>query len=158
VARAHVARARSGYRDLGLQAAVIDNCGRALATIELLAGFPGRAEELLRASCAHLQESQHIAVLATRAAELAVALYEQDRYDEAAQWVRVARESAGDDDLDAALSWQPVEARILARKGALEEAERLARATLNLAARTDALNRHADTLLVLAEILELAGR
>jgi tetratricopeptide (TPR) repeat protein len=158
IARAHVARARSGYRDLGLEGAVTDICGRALAAIELLAGSPEKAEELLRESCAHLQRLHQTALLATRAAELAAAIYEQGRRDEAGDWLRVASEAAGDDDLDAALSRQPVEARILAGNGALEEAERLVRATLTLVSQTDALNRHGDTLLALAEIVERAGR
>ena len=158
VARAHIANARRSYQDLGLRAAVVDNCGRALAAIELLAGSPARAEELLRASCTQLQETRHTAVLATRAAELAVVLYEQGRYDDAAEWVRVAHRSAGADDLDAALSRQPVEARILAREGAFTEAERLARETVSLVSRTDGLIRHAEALLALAEIFELADR
>ncbi len=68
----------------------------------------------------------------------------------------MAHRSAGADDLDAALSRQPVEARILAREGALTEAERLARETLSLVSRTDGLIRHAEALLALAEIFELA--
>ena len=155
-ARAHIERARQTYQDLGLRAAVFDNCGRALAAIELLAGSPAQAEELLQESCRQLQESRHTAVLATRAAELAAVLFEQGRYDDAAAWVRVAHRSAGADDLDAALSRQPVEARILARDGALTDAERLARETVSLVSRTDGLIRHAEALLALAEILELA--
>jgi len=40
----------------------------------------------------------------------------------------------------------------------LDEAERSAREALDLVARTDALNRHGDSLLVLAEILSFRGR
>jgi tetratricopeptide (TPR) repeat protein len=157
LARAHVARARSLYLDLGLTTAAVDLCGRALAAIELLAGFPEVAERALREACARLQEVKETAVLATRAAELAAAIYERGLYDEAAVWAGLARESAGADDLDAALTRQPVEAKILARLGDMAEAERLARVTLSLVARTDALNRHADALLALAEVLDLAG-
>jgi tetratricopeptide (TPR) repeat protein len=156
-ARAHVERGRSAFRDLGLTRAVIDYCARAVAMIELLAGFPNVAERALREACLLLQEVKESSVLATRAAELSTALYEQRRYDEAAVWARVARDSAGDDDLDATLTRQPVEAKILARQGALDKAECLARATLKLVDRTDALNRRADALLALAEILELRG-
>jgi tetratricopeptide (TPR) repeat protein len=157
LARAHVENARSLYRDLGLMSAVVDACGRALGAIELLAGRPEIAERELRDACAHLQELQQTSVLATRGAELAVALFEQGLYDDAAGWVRLARDCAGQDDLDAALTRQPVEAKILARLGDLPEAERLARANLELVARTDALNRHAEALLALGEVLELAG-
>ena len=158
LARAHVENARSLYRDLGLMSAVVDACGRALGAIELLADRPEIAERQLRDACAHLQELQQTSVLATRGAELAVALFEQGLYDDAAGWVRLARDCAGHDDLDAALTRQPVEAKILARLGDLPAAERLARANVELVARTDALNRHAEALLALAEVLELGGR
>jgi tetratricopeptide (TPR) repeat protein len=96
-------------------------------------------------------------VLATRAAELAAALYDLGRYDEAYEWIRVARESAGDDDLDAALTRNPIEAKLLVRQGKLDKAQVLARGTLELVSETDELNRHAEALLALAEILEHAG-
>jgi DNA-binding SARP family transcriptional activator len=155
--RAHVEHARNSYGALGLTTAAVDQCGRAVAMIELLAGMPEVAERELRKACALLQEQHQTAVLATRAAELAVALYDQGRYDEAAEWSHLARESAGGDDLDAALTRQPVEAKLLARQGELGEAERLGCATLELVSRTDALNRHAEALLALGEILERAG-
>ena len=70
----------------------------------------------------------------------------------------MARNSAGSDDLDAALSWRPVQAKILARHGRIKEAEHLARQTLELVARTDSLNRHADSFMALAEVLGIANR
>jgi tetratricopeptide (TPR) repeat protein len=157
-ARTDIGRAEARYLELGLTTAAIDDCGRLLGAVEMLAGAPDRAEEALRRCCKTLKERQQTQVLATRAGELAEALYAQARYDEAGEWTRLARESAGADDFDAALSWQPIEARLLARRGAVEEAERLARETLELAARTDALNRTANVYLALAEILRSSGR
>ena len=157
VAREHIDRAKFAYRDIN-QGSVVDFCGRALAAVELAAGFPEAAEQALREACELLQEQGRSAVLATRAAELANALYEQGRHDEAADWVSSARDAAGEDDLDAALTRRPVEAKVQARKGDLIGAEKLARATVDLAARTDALNRRADAQLALAEVLELSGR
>ena len=46
---------------------------------------------------------------------------------------------------------------MLARRGELEEGERLAREAVALAAETDMLNMHADALVDLAEVLALAG-
>ncbi len=158
VGRTLVTQAWTGYRDLGLKTAAVDLCGRAWAAIEMFAGSPDKAENFLRECCSHLQELHHTAALATRAAELASAIYEQGRYEDAADWILVARESSGRDDLDAALSRQPVEARILARQSTVVEAERLARETLALVSRTDALNRHADALLALADTFELSNR
>jgi tetratricopeptide (TPR) repeat protein len=51
-----------------------------------------------------------------------------------------------------------VHAKFLARLGAVDKAERLAREALKLVAPTDALNRHGDSLLALGEILRLQGR
>jgi tetratricopeptide (TPR) repeat protein len=157
-ARASVASAKEIYEELGLTAAATEMCGRALGAIEMLAGRPEEAEQALRQSCESLQLRQHTAVLASRSGDLADAIYEQGRYEEAQGWTQTARDLAGDDDLDAALSWKPVHAKILARQGAIEEAEHLAEEALELVGPTDALNRHADSLLALAEVLRLAGR
>jgi tetratricopeptide (TPR) repeat protein len=157
-ARTYVGRAEERYLELGLTTAARDDCGRLLGVVEMLAGAPDLAERALRRSCEALQERQQIQVLATRAGELAEALYAQARYDGAEEWVRLAQESAGEDDLDAALSWQPVQAKLLARRGSLEEAERLAHETVALAAPTDGLNRTANAFLALAEVLRVADR
>ncbi len=156
--RAHVARAKSIYRELGLANAATDLCNRVLAAIEMLAGRPAEAERALRESCELLRQLRQTALLATRAAELAEAIYQQRRYEEAENWTRVAQDSAGEDDLDAALYWHPVRAKTMARQGRIEEGERLCNETLELVSRTDALNRHADSLLALAEILRIADR
>ena len=157
-ARRYVGRAEERYLELGLTTAASDDCARLLGAVEMLAGAPHLAERALRRSCKALQERQQVQVLATRAGELAETLYAQRQYDAAEEWTRLARESAGTDDLDAALSWQPVHAKLLARRGSLEEAERLARETLALAAPTDGLNRTASVFLTLAEVLRVADR
>jgi class 3 adenylate cyclase len=156
-ARAHVSRARTIYNEFGLAISAVDACGRAFAAIDMLAAIPAQAERALREGCEFLQEHHQIALLATRAGELAESIYEQGRYEDAEVWTRVAQDSAGSDDLDAALSWQPVQAKILARQGEIDGAERLARETLELVGRTDSVNRHADALMALAEILGIAG-
>jgi tetratricopeptide (TPR) repeat protein len=154
-ARELVGQAGQRYEQLGLDA---DTYLRLSAAVEMFAGFPDLAEVALRTSCTALQHNEHIPVLATRAAELADAIYEQGRYDEAKTWIRLARESAGSDDVDAAFVSTYVHAKVLARLGAVDEAERSVREALNLVARTDALNRQGDSRLALAEILRLQGR
>ena len=157
-ARAHVSRAKTIYEEFGLAMAAVDTCGRVSAAIDMLADMPQDAEQTLLKCCEALQERGQTAVLATRAGELAQAIYEQGRYEEAEIWTGLASDSAGSDDLDAALSWQPVQAKLLARQGKIDEAERLARATLELAGRSDSVNRNADSLMALGEILDLADR
>jgi len=156
-ARELVRRARAAFQDLVLTAAVVDSCGRAAAAVDLAAGRPEPAAGRLREACAYVEQRGQSPVLATRAAELAGALYEQGSYDEAATWVRKARACAGEDDLDAALNRQPVEAKLLARAGRLDEAERLARDAVERAAATDSPIFRAASLLALAEVLVLAG-
>ena len=156
-ARALVARAKTIYQELGLQSGAVDICGRVLAAVEMLALRPEKAEEALRESCELVQRLRQTPLLATRAGELAAAIYEQDRYGEAEIWTELARDSAGTDDLDAAVSWQPTHAKILARRGALAEAEQFARETIERVRRTDSVNRHADALLALSEVLRIAG-
>jgi hypothetical protein len=157
-ARTTVGTASAIFQELGLAVAAVDTCGRAAAEIELIAGSPHEAERALRQACTVLQDINQTQVLATRAGELAKALFEQGRDEEAEIWTRLAHDSAGTDDIDAALTWQPVQARILARRGALEQAEQLARDTVELAARTDALNQKANASLALAEVLHVAQR
>ena len=155
-AHTHFEHARNLYGALGLTTATVDHCGRAVGMIELLANLPQPAESALRASCTLLEQLHQTAVLATRAAELAAALYEQERYDEPAEWISLARASGGDDDLDAALTRNPVEAKLLARLGEPARGNSW-RATRWNSRQTDALNRHAEALLALAEILDRAG-
>ncbi len=157
-ARALISRARTIYFEFGLAVAAVDTCGRALAAIDLLAGLPVEAELALRESCELLQRLGQTAALATRAGELAQSIYEQKRYEEAETWTQLARDSAGRDDRDAALSWQPVQSRILARHGRIDEAEDLARETMTLVARTDSINRHAESFMAMAEVLGIANR
>src|SRR6185312_4769224 len=62
------------------------------------------------------------------------------------------------DDIDAALSWRPVQAKVLAQQGRLDEAEQLALETVELADETDAVGRQGDALRTLAEVYGLAGK
>jgi tetratricopeptide (TPR) repeat protein len=128
------------------------------AGIELLAGDPKRAETVLRASCERLREMSAYAALATRAAQLAEALYQQDEYEEAREWTVISERYSGPHDIGAQLSWRGVRAKALARGGEVEVGEELARRGLDLAARTDALNQHAKALVDLAEVLQAGGR
>ena len=95
---------------------------------------------------------------ATTAALLAQARSAQGRYDDAAALTEtVARDAAPEDVVTQAL-WRSVRAGVLARRGATEEAEALAREAVAILAATDALTDRGDAQLALAEILELSGR
>jgi len=98
--------------------------------------------------------------LATTAATLARAIAAQgpSRYDEAIRLIAVSREAAAGEDLTAPAIGRGTYARILADRGRHGEAEELARSAAALAAQTDFLSDHADTLLELSHVLAAAGQ
>jgi tetratricopeptide (TPR) repeat protein len=89
---------------------------------------------------------------------LAEALYAQGRLDEAEAAVRRSREAATSDDFNAQAGWRASQAKILARRGELEEAESLAREAIEIIDRSDELSHQGDFRVGLAEVLRLAGR
>jgi tetratricopeptide (TPR) repeat protein len=127
-------------------------------TIELLAGDPPAAENELRWGLEILQKLGANAALSMVAAMLGTALYEQGRFDEAERLTQLSESATADEDVACQILYRGVRAKIHARRGGLEEAERLARQAAALAADTDALTVHGDALMNLAEVLRLAGR
>jgi DNA-binding SARP family transcriptional activator/tetratricopeptide (TPR) repeat protein len=150
--------ARAVFDDLGYARLSASHCGAVAGEIALVAGDPVAAETVLRATCEVLREMHELSNFATRAADLAEALYAQGRYEEAEVWARTSATSAGDDDLTAQPAWRSVRAKVLARRGAFEEAERLSREAVRIAVGTDALNQRAKLQADLGEVLSLAGR
>ena len=66
--------------------------------------------------------------------------------------------SALADDLDPQVAWRRVQAKLLAQRGDFEDADRLAREAIAMAARSDYLDLHARAIEDLVEVLRLAGR
>jgi len=154
-ARGLVAEAERTYEELGAPTSAI-HCGTVKADVELLAGDLVAAERTLREQCEYLEREHDRTHLAVRAAKLAEALYRQRRLDEAGEWAGVSRANAASDDQSAQLILGSVEAKLLARRGAVAEARRLAEATVRLADSTDGLNQIAATRLALGEVLRIA--
>lgn len=125
--------------------------------IELLAGEPERAEQVLRPAAEALIEMGETAYLSTVAAELAQALYDQARYDEAETWTKTSEQAASPDDTASEMTWRATRGRVLARRGDFEAGEALAREAVEIGRATDDPRSLADCLLQLAEVLELAG-
>jgi DNA-binding SARP family transcriptional activator/tetratricopeptide (TPR) repeat protein len=157
-ARSLVDRASEIYDDLGYRIELASARGAVLGELELLADRPDRAEEILRSCCDVLSEMQMGVLLASRAAELAEAIYRQGRYDEAAGWLELAGEHAAADDVGAQFLRRAVEAKVLARRELFAEAEAVAREAVALAAPTDAVSNRAKVALDLAEVLQLADK
>jgi hypothetical protein len=155
--RALVARARRTFEELGQLGFSAAACGEVSAAIEVLSGDFAAAERILSASCDVLERARLTSTFATAAGALAGVIYAQGRYDEADAWTVRAEEAGAADDLDARLAWQPVRAKILARRGEHAAADRVARAVATAVLATDALNRRAWVQLDLAEMRRLIG-
>ena len=156
-AREMCVRARAVLRDLG-QGVRAASASLDLAVVELLAGDPAAAERELRPDCEMLEKMGETFFLSTMAAMLARAVREQGRDAEALALTELAEKSAAADDIDAQALWRSVRAPILARSGAIEEAETMARAALDTAKQTGMPGLHASAFYELATVLHLAGR
>ncbi len=156
--RTAIEHARQTYEELGQPVLAAVSCSFVAGFTEMLSGDYQAAEKVLRASAEDLEQRGEDAHLATRAAELADALYAQERFAEAAEWTQTARRHSASDDLSAQFTWRAVHAKIIASLGELDEAEELAHEALELVDRTDALNQRADVRLDLAQVLSLGGR
>ncbi len=156
--RSLVARAHGVFDDLGQLGLAGALCGEVGGAIEVLAGDFAAAEQILAESCDVLRRARLNSTFATRAGELAAVLYAQGRFADAATWTEASENAASKDDLDARLAWQPVRAKLLARRGEHELAQRTGRDVVAGAQSTDALNQHARVLLDLGEVLRLGGR
>ena len=130
------------------------------AFIAMLAGDPGTAEMHLRLEYESLDRMGDRGIRATTAALLAraIAAQGQSRYDEATRLITISRAAGAGEDLSALIISQGLAARILADRGHHAEAKELACSAVALAAQTDLLSQHADTLLDLAQVLTAAGR
>jgi tetratricopeptide (TPR) repeat protein len=126
--------------------------------LEMLAGNPAAAVELGIEGCRLLEELGERGWLSTASAELAQALYAIDRLDEAETWARRSRELGASDDLATQALWRQVDAKVLARRGHAEEAERLAREAVAIADPTQQLLLRADSHADLATVFELVGK
>jgi class 3 adenylate cyclase/tetratricopeptide (TPR) repeat protein len=125
--------------------------------IEVLAGDLEAAERELRAGYKALQALGETSTLSTNAALLARTLEFQGRLDEAESFTVVSEQTAPRDDLASQTTWRGVRARVLARRGELEQAEQLAREAVAIGERTDFLVWRGEALLDLAEVLRLGG-
>jgi DNA-binding SARP family transcriptional activator len=130
------------------------------ALVAMLAGDAATAEAHLRREYERLDQMGERRLLGTTAATLARAITAQGpgRYDEATRLIAISQEVRADEDLSTQAVGQGVTARILADCGHYHDAEELARSAAALAAQTDLLSEHADTLLDLAHVLAAAGR
>jgi class 3 adenylate cyclase/tetratricopeptide (TPR) repeat protein len=159
-ARDLISQARALAEEHGLRLALDSEICTSAGAIELLAGTPTAAEGELRRACESLERIGELGYLSSVAPLLADALYLQGRHDEAFQLTErwPAERLTVPEDVDAHVGWRRVRAKVLARRGEFNQAERLAREATTIAAGTDFLPLRAEAAADLAEVLRLAGQ
>jgi tetratricopeptide (TPR) repeat protein len=132
--------------------------GQDSVIVELLASDPAAGVVFGEEGCRLLDELGEKGFLSTAAGNLAQALYQADRLEEAEKWALRAEELGASDDAITQMLWRQVRALVLARRSKVEEGERLAREAAAIGDATDMLNQHADSYADLGEVLLLAGK
>jgi predicted ATPase/class 3 adenylate cyclase len=156
--RALVEKARATYEDLGMRLTARAGIAFAHGAVGLLAGDYRAAEVELRAGLDALEGMGDRGYLSSVAAFLAQVLYEEGHLDEAVDLARRAQADAAADDLWSQVISRGTRAKVCAKRGAHEEAERHGREAVRLAEATDALDLHGNALVDLGDALALAGR
>jgi tetratricopeptide (TPR) repeat protein len=161
--RGRFAEARAAYaesvevlEDLGrtrLQAAQRAYSG----LVELLAGDAIAAERELRAGIAELEAIGDKTNLATVAGLLAQALAAQGRWNEAEAATELCERASSSADVAAQVMWRLTRARLKARQGQVEYADRLSGEAVALATGTDSPTLLADALSCRADVATAAG-
>jgi tetratricopeptide (TPR) repeat protein len=118
---------------------------------------PVAAERELRPAYEALRQLGEKSHFSSVSHGLGNALYHQGRLEEAEQMTRECEAACRPNDIHSHVLWRSTRAKVLARRGALAEAEALAREAVELAESSDFHIAHADALMDLAEVLELAG-
>jgi predicted ATPase/class 3 adenylate cyclase len=152
-AREYIARDRGLAEEFGLTQLADETRGH----VEMLAENWEAAEKSLRSIYSRLQQAGERATFPTVAAHLAETLYRQGRYDEALHLTKASESAAAIDNVAPQMLWRAIRSKVLAQRGDLEDAERLAREAVFLGEDTEMLNERAAIVLDLAEVLQLEG-
>jgi len=118
---------------------------------------PIAAEHELRPSYDALKQLGERSHFSTITHALATALYLQKRFDEAEAMTRECEEACRPNDVHSGILWRSVRAKVLASKGAFDEAVRLGRESVELAATGDFHLGHAQATQDLAVVYDMAG-
>jgi tetratricopeptide (TPR) repeat protein len=152
-----VARARDHARELG-QLTVLGAVEMQEVEIALASGDLGLAVEAGLRGVEILERAGETGWLSTLAAETAHGLYGLGRDDEALGLAERGEQAGAEDDVMTLMLVRQVRAKVLARRGELVEAERLAREALSLSPGSEAPVHHGDALVDLGIVLAAAGK
>jgi tetratricopeptide (TPR) repeat protein len=156
-ARGFASQARALAEEHGLD----DSHARfVVGDVERLAGDAAAAERELRAVCEHYEQVGELGFLSGIAPYLVEVVLAQGRDEEALLLTKRWRPErlTLPEDTDAQTHWRSVRAKVLARRGELDEAERVGREAVAIASATDDLELRAQALADLGEVLRLADR
>ena len=153
--RALIDSARRTLTELGMRHALLE-VDQFAGLVELVADDPASAEPHLRRAYNGFRRMGLDADTAETAALLARACLALDRDTEADELCTESEHLAGHA-LKASIAWRTVRAELSARRGAHDEARRMAEEAVAVAGRTDLLVDHGDACLTLATVLGAAG-
>ena len=126
--------------------------------VELWAGDPAAAAEFAAEGFRLHEELGEQGFQPAAAGNLAQALYALDRLDEADAWAGRAAELGTNDDVRKEMLWRQIKAKLLARRGEHDEAERLAREAVAISDQTEMLDAQGDAYADLGEVLLLTAK
>jgi len=155
-ARALGDRAHAIAQDLGLKLFLA--AGHVPAMVDVLVGNLEAAERRLADGVEMLQAMGETGFLSTSAAELADVRFDLGMDEEALAASRLSEQTAAPDDVASQAGWRYARAKVLARGGRAEEAERLAREAVEIIDATDHLTIRSDARRSLGETLLLLGQ
>jgi class 3 adenylate cyclase len=156
-ARTLLARGRTITEELGFR---VWQAGFSLLSsdIAMLRDDPAMAESELRRGYQALHGMGERGLLSMVVAELARAVYAQERYEEAEQLTQESERVAGTADVRSQITWRAIRGKILARRHEFARAEACAKEALHIVEATDDLNSQGRALMDFAEMLELSNR
>lgn len=128
------------------------------ASTLLLADDVEGAERHARWALDRLQDMGERSLLSSAAALLAEILYRSGRLEEAMLMTTVSEAASAPDDVASQVAWRSVRAKVLAARGDLGPAERLAREAVTRGESTDYLNMRGEAHADLATVLRAAGK
>ena len=148
---------RTRLRELGHETAYYQLAGCIWDVCSLAQNWTA-GERALREADENLARTGEKGGRSTIVAELAEALFQQGKLEEAEQYSRLSEALGASDDVLTQAQWRGVRAKVLASRGQIEEALPLARQAVTIFAETDFLDAHAQALLDLAWVLRVAGK
>ena len=157
-ARTDIARADLLAREIGYDQLAGSSGAHFLGPVELLAGNPQAALDAALPSYEEMSASGDLAFSSTAAGNVAAAYAELREWDEAERYARIAIDTAATSDVESQALGRRALAVVLANRGELLEAERLARESVAIRDATEYLEGAAHSYLALGEVLRLAGR